>query len=48
MASPAGLLSLTVKIPLTALSDESKANLLDDFAKNKTSLNPAYVERAER
>lgn len=29
---------------IKALSDESKANLLDDFAKKKTSLNPAYVE----
>ena len=29
---------------LKALSDESKANLLDDYAKNKTSLNPSYVD----
>ena len=29
---------------LKALSDESKANLLDDFANNKTALNPGYVE----
>ena len=26
------------------LSDESKANLLDDFAKDKTSLNPSYAD----
>ena len=26
------------------LSDESKANLLDDFAKKKTSLDPGYVD----
>lgn len=32
------------KNTITALSDESKANLLDDYAKNKTSLNPGYVE----
>ena len=32
------------KNTIKALSDESKANLLDDFAKNKTSLNPAYVD----
>ncbi len=32
------------KKTMKALSDESKANLLEDFAKNKTSLNPAYVE----
>ena len=32
------------KNTLKALSDESKANLLDDFAKNKTSLNPSYAE----
>lgn len=32
------------KNTIKALSDESKANLLDDFAKNKSSLNPAYVE----
>jgi nitroreductase len=31
------------KNTIKALSDESKANLLDDYAKNKTSLNPAYV-----
>lgn len=29
---------------IKALSDESKANLLEDFAKKKSSLNPAYVE----
>ena len=32
------------KKTLKALSDESKANLLDDFSKNKTSLNPAYAD----
>jgi nitroreductase len=32
------------KKTMKALSDESKANLLDDFAKNKTSLNPSYVD----
>ena len=32
------------KNTMKALSDESKANLLDDFAKNKTSLNPSYVD----
>ena len=32
------------KNTIKALSDESKANLLDDFAKNKTSLNPAYAD----
>lgn len=32
------------KNTIQALSDESKANLLDDYAKNKTSLNPAYVD----
>ena len=32
------------KNTMKVLSDESKANLLDDFAKNKTSLNPAYVD----
>jgi nitroreductase len=31
------------KNTIKALSDESKANLLDDFATNKTSLNPTYV-----
>jgi nitroreductase len=29
---------------IKSLSDESKENLLDDFAKHKTSLNPAYVD----
>jgi nitroreductase len=29
---------------IKALSDESKANLLDDVAKKKTALNPAYVD----
>ncbi|HOU50268.1 MAG: nitroreductase family protein [Smithella sp.] len=29
---------------IKALSDESKANLLDDYAQNKSSLNPAYVD----
>lgn len=32
------------KNTIKALSDESKANLLDDFSKNKTSLNPAYAD----
>lgn len=32
------------KNTIQALSDESKENLLDDFAKNKTSLNPAYAD----
>jgi nitroreductase len=32
------------KNTIKALSDESKANLLDDYAKNKTSLNPAYLD----
>ncbi len=32
------------KNTIKALSDESKANLLEDYAKNKTSLNPAYVD----
>lgn len=32
------------KKTIKALSDESKANLLEDYAKNKTSLNPAYVD----
>jgi len=32
------------KNTIKALSDESKANLLDDFAKNKASSNPAYVD----
>jgi nitroreductase len=32
------------KNTIKALSDESKTNLLDDYAKNKTSLNPAYVD----
>ncbi len=32
------------KKTIKALSDESKANLLADFAKNKSGLNPAYVE----
>lgn len=32
------------KNTMKALSDESKENLLDDFAKNKTSLNPSYVD----
>ncbi|MFZ2397704.1 MAG: nitroreductase family protein [Smithella sp.] len=29
---------------MKALSDESKANLLDDFAQNKASFNPAYAD----
>ena len=29
---------------LKALSDESKTNLLEDFAGNKTSLNPSYAD----
>jgi len=29
---------------IKALSDESKANLLDDFAKNKISLMPQYID----
>ncbi|KUG22799.1 nitroreductase [hydrocarbon metagenome] len=32
------------KNTIKALSDESKANLLADFAQNKASSNPAYVE----
>jgi len=32
------------KKTMKALSDESKENLLDDFARNKTSLNPSYVD----
>jgi nitroreductase len=32
------------KNTIKALSDESKENLLDDFAKNKASLNPAYAD----
>jgi nitroreductase len=32
------------KNTMKALSDESKANLLDDFANKKTSLNPSYVD----
>ena len=32
------------KNTIKALSDESKENLLDDFAKNKTALNPGYVD----
>jgi len=32
------------KNTIKALSDESKANLLDDFAKNKASFNPAYAD----
>ena len=32
------------KNTIKALSDESKENLLEDYAKNKTSLNPAYVD----
>lgn len=32
------------KNTIKALSDESKANLLDDFAKKKTSLDPGYVD----
>jgi nitroreductase len=32
------------KNTIKALSDESKANLLDDFSQKKTSLNPAYVD----
>ena len=32
------------KNTIKALSDESKANLLDDFAQNKASSNPAYVD----
>jgi nitroreductase len=32
------------KNTIKALSDESKANLLDDFSKNKLALNPAYVD----
>ncbi|MBN1365410.1 MAG: nitroreductase family protein [Syntrophaceae bacterium] len=35
---------INCKNTMRALSDESKANLLDDFAKNKTTLNPAYAE----
>jgi nitroreductase len=35
---------VSCKNTMKALSDESKANLLDDFAKNKTSLNPSYVD----
>ena len=29
---------------IKALSDESKANLLDDFTQNRASFNPAYAE----
>jgi len=32
------------KNTIKALSDESKANLLYDFAKNKASFNPAYAD----
>jgi nitroreductase len=32
------------KNTIKALSDESKTNLLDDYARNKISLNPAYVD----
>jgi nitroreductase len=32
------------KNTIKALSDESKENLLDDFAKNKITLNPGYVD----
>ncbi len=32
------------KQTIKALSDESKANLLDDFANKKTSLSPNYVD----
>lgn len=32
------------KNTIKALSDESKENLLEDYAKNKTSLNPVYVD----
>lgn len=32
------------KKTMKALSDESKANLLDDFVQKKTALNPAYVD----
>jgi len=32
------------KNTIKALSDESKANLLDDFAKNKISLMPQYID----
>ncbi|GAB6268786.1 MAG: nitroreductase family protein [Smithella sp.] len=32
------------KNTIKALSDESKANLLDDFAQNKASFNPAYAD----
>jgi nitroreductase len=35
---------INCKQTIKALSDESKANLLDDFAKNKTSLNPSYAD----
>ena len=35
---------VTCKNTMKALSDESKANLLDDFAKKKTSLNSSYVD----
>jgi nitroreductase len=35
---------INCKKTIKALSDESKANLLDDFAKNKAALNPGYVE----
>ena len=32
------------KKTIKALSDESKTNLLQDYAQNKSSLNPAYVD----
>ena len=32
------------KNTIKTLSDESKANLLDDFAENKASFNPAYAD----
>ncbi|KQC09695.1 MAG: hypothetical protein APR62_13695 [Smithella sp. SDB] len=32
------------KNTIKALSDESKANLLDDFAQNKASFNPVYAD----
>jgi nitroreductase len=32
------------KRTIKELSDESKVNLLDDFAKDKTSLNPSYAD----
>ncbi len=35
---------VSCKKTIKELSDESKANLLDDYAKNKSSLNPGYVD----